>query len=238
MAEVTLDGTPMNVTMSNGNLTVTRNSGSGATGVYSTSKYTTGKYYFEFIIQNTITTNTLIGIAPEGTIVFNLDTTGIVVAIGASSSVLNNGTPSGKTIGSVALNDIFAMAMDLGARLAWFRRQNGNWNGDGAANPSTGTGGVSFAATVPFSPYIKFAAGLNNPDAITMNFGASAFFGAVPSTFTSWGDAPPPLLLPSLGGYTGGGASRGRMIRQLAPKPKRKREGAATPPTSIGRQRY
>jgi hypothetical protein len=75
--------------------------------------------------------------------------------------------------------------VDCGTNSIWFRvAPAGNWNGSGTANPATPLGGLSVSAIAAngMSPAgLFFASG----DAVTANFGDSAFVGGVPSGFTS-----------------------------------------------------
>jgi hypothetical protein len=156
----TFDGATANVTMSNGNLTATMNSNSAVGGARSTSNKSSGKYYFEFT-----------AVAPNGF----ADAVGIILSTGTfvdmQSNQLNtsevyldynlgqifsNSTPDGQ-IGLSSPGDVAGVAIDLDNRKAWFRRNAGNWNNDGSANPATNTNGLtiasgSFAPAVVFSP--------------------------------------------------------------------------------------
>jgi hypothetical protein len=75
------------------------------------------------------------------------------------------------------------VAFDATAKLIWFRRNTGSWNGSGTADPATATGGVSFSAlTGPFYAVVTSGkVGTSN----TANFGASTFAQPVPSGFTA-----------------------------------------------------
>jgi hypothetical protein len=105
-----------------------------------------------------------------------------------AGTIFSAGSNTGLSLGARAAGDIIGIALDLGARLIWFRvAPSGNWNGSGTANPATGTGGVSIAglgspAITPLYAMASFAA---SADAATGNFGDTAFSGTVPSGFTS-----------------------------------------------------
>ena len=77
--------------------------------------------------------------------------------------------------------------------MIWFRLgAAGNWNTSGTANPATGVGGLDLAPTgfgTAFDVY-PFVYLNTSGNAITANFGGTAFTGTVPSGFTSgWDDS-------------------------------------------------
>jgi hypothetical protein len=75
-------------------------------------------------------------------------------------------------------------AIDLTNNLIWFRTGSGNWNGSGAANPATGSGGFSIAGrTANWFPMIQLKW---YHDEITVNLGASAFTYTAPVGFGPW----------------------------------------------------
>jgi hypothetical protein len=69
----------------------------------------------------------------------------------------------------------------------WFKKQGGtNWNNSGTANPATGVGGLLLSGAGAI--YLLGTLFGNTPgDTGTVNFGATAFIGTVPSGFTAWG---------------------------------------------------
>ena len=169
------------VTFSNANLTVT---GTGVnTGARSTTGYSSGKYYAEFTVSTWTNTFTGVGLSITGAS-FAGAPAGTMLVLRSGNLVLN-GSNTGSTLGLRASGNIIGMAVDFGANLIWFRvAPTGNWNGSGTANPATGVGGVSISALAgtKFSGAYTGASG----EAITGNFGASAFSGSVPSGFTPW----------------------------------------------------
>ena len=177
----TFDGTPTNVTVSNDGLTATHSS-SGVGSVISTEFFSTGKFYFEVVLQTSTTNADSVGVIKSASAVTTANITGVSLGSG-SALIYSNGVNTGISLGVSAVGDRYDMAIDLTARQGWIRRNGGNWNGSGTANPATNVGGVTIAATVTFAPYAAFNAGANS-NAMTANFGASAFSGAVPSGFT------------------------------------------------------
>jgi len=169
-----------NVTFSNGNLTVTgttTNSGSR-----STVGYSSGKYYAEFTVSTWINSNTGVGLATP-TATFGAAPIDTVLVLHSGNIVLNSSN-TGSSLAPRTSGDIIGMAVDLTARLIWFRvAPTGNWNGSSTANPATGAGGISISAlsgTLFAGAYTG-----TSGEVITGNFGASAFSGSVPSGFTS-----------------------------------------------------
>jgi hypothetical protein len=183
----TLDGASTNVTMSNGNLTATHSNNSSNSGVRSTATKTSGKYYFEATVSLDAS-NSSVGIILSTGTYFNLVTfahDGVIVTKGAGN-IFANDTSSGKTLGAIAAGSVIGVAIDFGARLAWLRKNGGNWNGDAAANPATGANGVAFPATVAFTPVVGFGAEAAGFDTATFNFGQSTFANSAPSGFGNW----------------------------------------------------
>jgi hypothetical protein len=85
-------------------------------------------------------------------------------------------------LGASVSGDIVCVAVDTANKRIWFRRNAGNWNNSGTANPATNTGG--FDITYLGSPIFALATtqGFTTPS-ITANFGASAFSFTIPSGF-------------------------------------------------------
>jgi hypothetical protein len=159
--------------------------------VFSKTALTTGKYYYETTITSVTpitTSGNGTGVMPytpgafsDGGVAFN---GGAGVVTGAGTTVFSNGASTGKVLGAQAVGDVICAALDLTARLAWFRRNGGNWNADAAANPDTGVGGVVIPAGAQ-APCVRFT-NQNATDAFTGNFGASVFAFTRPTTFASW----------------------------------------------------
>ena len=184
----TFDGTPSaGVVVSNGGLTVTHGTTNSGTGVFSTAALWSGKYYFEVASQVSTSLSTAVGIRQYVTGVYSDAATfanGVGVVLGASSLIYANAVNTTKNLGSNALGDTYCFAVDLAARLAWVRRNGGNWNADAAANPVTGVNGVAIPAGA-MAPVVKFT-NTGATDAFVGNFGQSAFSFTVPSGFNNW----------------------------------------------------
>lgn len=171
-----------NVTLSNNNLTAT--STGLLSGVRGVDRAYTGKYYFEYT-ATTWTSSDWLGLSnifypTAGT---SLPNTAYVYQTG---QIRVNGAAL-VSLGTRANGDIIGIALDMTAKLIWFRvAPSGNWNASGTANPATGTGGLDLSpiapAGIPLYPTIY----LNGAGSVvTANFGDTAYSGAVPSGFTS-----------------------------------------------------
>lgn len=202
-----------------GNLTLSAVVG-GSTGARSTNPFSTGKFYFEIIINSTVSTGAVSGIAKGGVapdLITANPTNGGAVVIWPSGNIWAPNS-TGISIGALANGNVLCVAVDIDAKLIWFRKNSGGtWNNSGTADPATGSGGIS-CSTLP-TPYYAFSGTSSGGESSTGNFGATAFIGAVPSGYTAgWGIADPPVESPAMSyvSYVGSmaGASRGRMIRR------------------------
>jgi len=189
VAYATYDGLATNVVVSNGGLTVLHNVTTTNSGAVSTAFESSGKYYFEITLQGSTTNLNFLGIiASTWTSVFSqtqMTTVGSGVLLGSSSNIYSNGVNTAKNLGGHVVNDVFSCAIDLTARLGWFRKNGGNWNADAGANPATGTGGVTIAAG-SFAPIVRFGTSGGPTDQMTGNFGQAAFVYTAPSGFGNW----------------------------------------------------
>jgi hypothetical protein len=179
------------IALSSGNLLAT--SSSSNTGVRATQGVSSGKFYCEF----TVSTSGWVGFALAAT---PLNSNAIAVA--PSSGWIQVNGSSVQNMGG--LGNPICVAIDLGAKLAWFRSGTaGNWNGSGTANPATGVGGVSFAAVVG-TLFPAVTAMLNGETGILTPVSVA---GVVPSGFSllptdasnpiaSFADSLPSLLTP------------------------------------------
>jgi hypothetical protein len=180
-----------NITLSNGNLTVSITTGSGPEGVRAVSSRSTGKAYYEMTWsgQDSGMANTGCGFTRSGTLPVAV-MSGAVIATrlpggqiyywAAYQAAIGDATPAGSTICS---------AIDLDTRKAWFRLNGGQWNGSGTADPATGAGGIDVSALLPAGGqvYPWAAASPTLTPGGTANFGGSAFTYTVPSGYSAWG---------------------------------------------------
>jgi len=174
------------LTLSNGNLTATY-SGSSFTNVGSTVSKSSGKFYSEFTIGQTTNANMEIGIG-NSSLVLNGDYLGQTndsISVFADGNEAMNANFGGVIGPTFVAGMVVCMAVDLTAKLIWFRGNGGNWNGGGTNNPATGTGGFSFS-TMNAGPYFPAAGFHNSADAMTANFGATSYAQTAPSGFGNW----------------------------------------------------
>jgi hypothetical protein len=188
LVPATFNGTPSaSVVVSNGGLTVTHGSTNNGAGVFSASPQSSGKFYFEVQTQTSIATGHGIGIRVYAGGVFSDPgggfQNGVGVIVGAACNIWANNVNTTKNLGAQAIGSVFCGAIDLTARLAWYRLNGGNWNADVAANPATGANGVVIPAGA-MAPQVRFT-NTGITDAFVGNFGQSAFAQAVPAGFTS-----------------------------------------------------
>jgi hypothetical protein len=190
---MTFDGAPTNVTLSNGNLTVTHPNTSVA-GVNSSdfggpaAGHVGVKQYFEITVQTSILNGNSVGYmtptdpttAPPAA---GNNKTGVILGSSSSPIYTPNGVSTGKDLGAVAANDVIGVAWDGDNSLFWFRKNGGNWNGDPTANPATGAGGVFAVVRQSYTPYVAFAAGGSSTDVMKGNFGQTTFAFTAPSGF-------------------------------------------------------
>ena len=177
------------LTFSNGNKTITKNTGSffaGTRALDSASTASAVKYYWEI----TITVRTDVhgyGIANAAADLqgYAGKDNGQIGWAEDGNIFYNNGFIG--TIQGYAASDTICLAWDAGNQKIWFRTNGGNWNNAaiGSQNPATNTGGTSLA-TLDAGPYYALAklSGIN--DASTVNFGATAFAQTMPSGFSRW----------------------------------------------------
>ena len=173
------------VTLSNGNLTAEL-TGTVANNVTKATPFqSTGKYYYEFTINNTLD-NSVIGIANAVTAL-----TEYIGQVAANSLGIFNSTWLGATGGTITappfvIGHVYGIAVDLTAKLAWAKdiTAGGNWNANGTANPVTGVNGASFS-TVTGNIYPAVSL-IHANDKITINFGATAYAGTLLSGYSNW----------------------------------------------------
>jgi len=156
-------------------------------GARSIAYKTTGKYYFETTVNAPLTsgpayslgilrdTGTYQNFASDGTNCFMVTNSGGIYSNNASAGSLGS---------SFAVADKACFAIDLTARLGWVRKNGGNWNGSGTADPATGTGGFTIGSG-SFAPAIGFASFSTNAN-MTGNFGQTAYANTAPSGFGNW----------------------------------------------------
>ncbi len=172
------------ITLSGANLVATSNTAAH----YSTSMVqtlrTTGKFYWE--IASAAFNNPELGMGnhsmPLNTF-GGFDTNSWGVNPSNGNLFYNNAVHG--NIGTSGPNGTCGFAVDLTARLLWFRIGAGNWNGSGTADPVAGIGGfdISTFTAGSIGPYASLR---TNGDQCTLNTGASPFANPQPTGYGMW----------------------------------------------------
>lgn len=170
--------------LSNGNLSFMTTAAVGA-GVRATRSHSEGKRYFEVTANSPDTDNWYVGICNAG-YAFDDDPAAFnsTALLFSDGTVWIGGSEVASGLGTTVNNDVIGIACDFDNGLIWFRRNTGNWNGSGTANPATGTGGISFASVT--GPWFAWVGSDESADGGTGNFGASAFVNGPPSGFAPY----------------------------------------------------
>lgn len=159
--------TVVNGNLSNKNLTISATS-TGCSVLGNESRNNAGKFYYEFKIVN-VGGGAWGGISTAGS-----SDQWYYVSTGA---IRQNSDP-GVSASSFTSGDTISFAVDTTNGLIYFAK-NGTWQAGG--NPSSGTGGLSIAA----SSWFPFFSSQNSAIA-TANFGAAAFSYSIPTGFLPW----------------------------------------------------
>ncbi len=183
------------VTLSGGDLVVTNTgttSWNQGVRVADTHAQSTGKYYFEYTINNLAATgvnvDTTWGVALTSASYSGLPNAVNAFLMNQAGLVFSNHASYGTPFGQRASGNIIGIAINFDNQKIWFRiAPSGDWNNTPGGDPVTNAFGHTTAgligAMVPivgFGGYVGVAGNV-----ITANFGATAFSGAVPSGFTS-----------------------------------------------------
>jgi hypothetical protein len=185
--------TPYGVTLTNYK-TVTNPSTSGTTvgKAVSIRDVTTGKWYFEAMVDNLGTFNPpkiYVGLASRA---FNTASTTTTlsnnpesIGINSFSTVATNNGSGSTVTPNVATGTVIRVAFDADAKLAWITVNEGVWNGTGlVTDPENGLRGQSIGSFT--SPNIAAAiaiTGANNGSRITLRTRSSEFTFAPPAGF-------------------------------------------------------
>jgi hypothetical protein len=180
------------ITLSNGNLTAAGTA--GWTGlVRAVKSQSAGKFYWETTF-NATQVNSGVGLAVgslsvstqtfsnAGTGKSGLIQTGNVYVDGAATFSIGGVGGSGISFGTISSGAVICVAVDVTAKLIWWRLgAGGNWNNVAGRDPATGVGGANIPNVGTTFPTDCFG----GADTLISNFGATAFTGTVPSGFTA-----------------------------------------------------
>jgi len=171
----------------------TASSNSGVQAFASAGK-SMGKFYFEATLLN-ITSTSLGGTDGFGVIAAgSAYTSAATMPFGGAylfpgSGIASNGAGRGSLGGGLSGTAVFSCAVDVTNRLIWFRAMDpspGPWNGPSVnGNPETGVGGFPLPGG-SMVPVLTFGGPGGQPtEQISLNLGATAFAGPVPTGFTA-----------------------------------------------------
>jgi hypothetical protein len=179
------------ITLSNADKTATGTTGSSE-GVHSTTvrmNGTAGKFYAEFLVQNS-PANSQLGIHRKAQAPSNTNADVVSVTCQNGNIKVNATTVGFSTLSPITGNDVICVAWDAGAERAWMRKNGGSWNNNATHDPATGVGGwdASFAAAEDYALW----ANINTAShAFTIRAEVADLTLPVPSGFTSWlGELP------------------------------------------------
>jgi hypothetical protein len=180
------------ITLSGGNLTATGTA--GWTGLArAVDAKSAGKFYWETTF-NATQSQSGVGLA-IGSLPVNSTFSGSVasgkcglvqignVFVDGSATLTVGGVPaSSVSFGTITSGTVICVAVDLTAKLAWWRLgAGGNWNNNASYNPATGVGGVSIPNAGIAYPTDCFG----GADTLISNFGATTFLGTAPAGFVA-----------------------------------------------------
>lgn len=180
-----------NLTLSNGNLTITGTAASYAT-VRAFASASSGKKYWEMTLTTRVTAQASItaggfGVSTASTSNFLGSNTVANASIGwAGDGKIYKNSFVLSTIQTYTSGDTLCFALDLDNGKIWFRTNGGNWNNSVTDNPATNTGGQTISGMAAGAIFPMAASGNGNGDVMTANFGASAYAQSVPSGFGNW----------------------------------------------------
>lgn len=184
------------IALTDGDLTYTSNAGAAVTaGVRGTTSKSSGKWFFSYdpVTVETGTTRSAIGIARADRVLSNgrQGTDNLSIGHVPAGTVYNTPDNNASIAAYTSAASAVDVAVDIDAKLIWFRVDGGNWNNSASADPATGAGGISFSGkTGPWFPCVTAYSSVALADGSygkgTLNFGASAFTYAPPAGFTAW----------------------------------------------------
>ena len=170
-----------NLTLSNGNLTVTDDGPNAQKSVRATDSFSTGKLYWEWKVDARVGNAHCVGWCDASQPLSNhigRSATGNGWGYHLTGRFYHNNTYTSVT--AYDKDDLIMIAIDLDAGKLWVGK-NGTWEGGG--NPGAGTGETR--DDVDATPLFPGAGSYDSSHSGTANFGASAFSYSAPSGFSS-----------------------------------------------------
>jgi len=148
------------------------------------------KFYFEMTVAGSIPF-VMLGVGNLSSL-FNVilsGSGGSFAVFTSNGHIWNNNVDTAINIGAPTAGDVYCYAIDLSNMTGWIRKNGGNWNNSGTANPSTNTGGQNISWLTP-AVYALVASNTSINPIVTINFGASSFAQTIPSGFATWNAGP------------------------------------------------
>jgi hypothetical protein len=157
----------------------------------------TGKRFFTVQGASASMASVVVGLCQAGATAAQIFAgTDSAVMLSGNGNIVVDAVYSGSTLGGTSIiAKVVQVAVDLDAKLVWFRKTNvdgtspTNWNNNASANPATGAGGISIAAlTGPLYPCGAYGTGAVTT-ALYFSFGTDAYSTAAPTGFLNFGTA-------------------------------------------------
>lgn len=173
------------VTLSNNNLTATKNATSAAAYAFGMGGKTTGKWRFQVTV-NAVPGDLSIGISgglyvDRANYLGCAGGNGIGVNCTASTGVLYNGTTQyGYSVSNMTAGDVWDVYLDADAGRVWFARNGTVLSG----SPFAGTGGTLISSMKKAYYPAVYLGGASG--SVTFNFGTTAFVNAGITGFNAW----------------------------------------------------
>ena len=174
-----------NQTLSNGNLTSVKASGTTISDVWGTFPLTVGKWYFECTVT-ALATTAYIGVGQGGGIGEALDdlalsaTSYFYASVDGSKKYGNSSDAYGSTF---TAGDVIGCAVDMDNGKIWWRK-NGTWQASG--DPAAGTNAAyTDLLTRGSNAFLPFSStnGASNSNTLDWNFGQRPYAATAPSGF-------------------------------------------------------
>lgn len=180
--------TGSHIALSGGNLTATAITGLSALeisrGLYAK---TSGKVYWELLWSNIVGSNADLAIVVMDQTA-NAGTMGTINSIfweGDSPVFFNSAGVA--TIDTLASGDIASVALDIGAKKVWFRKNSGSWIGTAIGDPAAGTNGIDITGIgTDLYPGIWVRNGTTIGTVVTARFASADFTLTPPAGYGTW----------------------------------------------------
>ena len=174
-----------NQTLSNGNLTSVKASGTTISDVWGTFPLTVGKWYFECTVT-AVATTAYIGVGQGGGIGEALDDLAVSATSYSYASVDGSKNYGGASVAygsTFTAGDVIGCAVDMDNGKIWWRK-NGTWQASG--DPAAGTNAAyTDLLTRGSNAFLPFSStnGASNSNTLDWNFGQRPYAATAPSGF-------------------------------------------------------